>query len=73
MNVSARAATFSRGGKPASTVTLIVAAPSGYFTSLPNDAGAATALLSSTEARGIAARLIEAADAADAAAPGLLD
>ena len=73
MNVSARAATFSRGGRPASAVTLIVASPSGYFTSLPNDSGAASALLSSAEARRIATRLIEAADAADAAAPGLLD
>jgi hypothetical protein len=73
MRVSVHARTFSRGGEPASAVTLAVAVGSGYFTQLPNDAGAATALLSSAEARAVAARLVEAADAADAAAPGLLD
>jgi hypothetical protein len=73
MRVSVRAATFSRGGAPASAVTLVVATTSGFFTPLPDDAGAATALLNSAEARSLAGRLVEAADAADAAAPGLLD
>ncbi len=71
--VAVKAATFSRAGQPASAISLIVAAASGYFTALPNDAGAATALLSSTEARSLAGWLMEAADAADAAAPGLFD
>jgi len=71
--VSVRAATFSRSGQPASAVTLIVAATSGFFTPLPDDAGVATSLLSSAEASQFASWLVEAADAADAAAPGLLD
>lgn len=67
------ATTFSRGGEPTSVVTLMVAVAEGFFTPLPNDAGAATALLSSSEARDLAGWLTLAADAADAAAPGLFD
>ena len=73
MRVAVRAATFARGGEPASAVTIVVAATAGWFTPLPDDAGAATALLSSADARQLAGWLTEAADAADAAAPGLLD
>jgi hypothetical protein len=67
------ATTFSRGGEPASAVTLMVAVGEGFFTQLDNGGGAATGLLSSTEARAVATWLNQAADAADAAAPGLFD
>jgi hypothetical protein len=73
MRVSVRAMTFSASGTPRSAVTLVVATTKGWFTVLPDDAGAATALMSSADARDTAVRLVEAAAAADAAAPGLLD
>ena len=66
-----RAAAFPVGDGERGGVTLTVRVPDGFFTLIEGGGASATLLLNPDEARGFAAWLDEAADAADSAGPPL--
>ncbi|MGK5737850.1 hypothetical protein [Micromonospora sp. URMC 103] len=69
---SVRAAAMPRGDQMCGAVTLTVRVPEGFFKVVQQDqSGVATILLNPNEARGIAAWLDEAAQAADRVGPPL--
>lgn len=66
-----RAAAFSVGGEERGGVTLTLQVPAGSWQEGPEGAGAATLLLTPSEARGFASWLDAAAEAADDVGPPL--
>lgn len=66
-----RAAAFAVGGVERSGVTLTIQVPEGFHHALDGGGASATLLLNPAEARGFAAWLDSAADAAEAAGPPL--
>jgi hypothetical protein len=71
---SVRAAAMSRGGQICGAVTLTIRVPEDFFKIVQQDgSGVATILLNPDEARGIAAWLDEAAQAADRVGPPLYE
>lgn len=68
-----RAAAFTIGGAERTAVTLTVRVPDGFYNVIDGGGASATLLITSREARGFAAWLDAAADAADAAAPPLFE
>ncbi len=66
-----RAAAFPVQGEPHGGVTLTVQVPDGFYGPIDGGGMAATLLLNPMEARGFAAWLDQAADAADQAGPPL--
>ncbi len=66
-----RAAAFRVGDAERGGVTLSVRVPDGFFMPIEGGGASATLLLNPNEARGFAAWLNAAADAADAAGPPL--
>ncbi|WP_088980869.1 hypothetical protein [Micromonospora echinospora] len=71
---SVRAAAMPRGDQVCGAVTLTIRVPGGFFQVVPQDqSGVATILLNPNEARGIAAWLDEAAQAADRVGPPLYE
>ncbi|HVM14720.1 MAG TPA: hypothetical protein VM287_10385, partial [Egibacteraceae bacterium] len=64
-------AAFSVGGEERGGVTLSLQVPAGSWQQGPEGAAAATVLLTPNEARGFAAWLDAAAEAADAVGPPL--
>lgn len=71
---SVRAAAMPRGDQMCGAVTLTIRVPEGFFQLVKQDqSGVATILLNPNEARGIAAWLDEAAQAADRVGPPLYE
>jgi len=71
---SVRGAAMPRGGQMCGAVTLTIRVPEGFFEVVQQDqSGVATILLNPDEARGIAAWLDEAAQAADRVGPPLYE
>lgn len=69
-----RGAAMPRGHQVCGAVTLTVRVPEGFFQVVEQDgSAAATILLNPDEARGVAAWLAEAADAADQVGPPLYE
>lgn len=68
-----RAAAFPVDDSERTAVTLTVRVPDGFFTMIEGGGATATLLITSNEARGFAAWLRAAADAADAAGPPLYE
>ena len=68
-----RAAAFPVAGRERTAVTFTVRVPDGFFSPIDDGGATATLLITADEARGFAAWLSEAADAADAGGPSLYE